>query len=142
MSASATASISAQPDLFLSPDDAVSHGPEFSYDEILEKAREAIDADYAPSTDHAVGQMHADIAEAFGELDLPEPEIERACGADAGPVFEAEAEGLAPRITLHVFCELGETAELGERVLKDRRLARASGAIFTGGQPTTNTRYK
>ena len=115
--------MSAQPDLFV--EDDVSHGPEFSYDEILQQARDAIGGDYEPSTDHAVGQMHADIAEAF-----------------ANPVFEAEAEGLAPRITIHLFCELGETAELGEKVLKDRRLARASGAVFTGGLPAAVARYK
>ena len=41
MSAPANASIPAQPDLFLSPEEGFpSHGPEFSYDEILEKARE------------------------------------------------------------------------------------------------------
>jgi pilus assembly protein CpaE len=147
MSASANASVTAQPDLFLSPEEARSHGPEFSYDEILEKAREAIDADYEPSTDHAVGQMHADIAEAFAELEpeldfAGEPAFDASRPFDESPVFAAEPQGLAPRITLHLFCELGETAELGERALKDRRLARASGAIFTGGLPAAIARYK
>jgi len=151
--------MSAQPDLFhaesddLEPDAFATPGPDFSYDEILDRAREAID--YEPSTDHAVGQMHADIADAFAGLEadvsdpgLFEPDVspQASLGDDgdavADPVFEAEAEGLAARITIHLFCELGETAALGERVLKDRRLARASGAIFTGGLPAAVARYR
>jgi pilus assembly protein CpaE len=116
---------------FLSED---AQGPEFDYDEILAKARAALGEDEAlddgPS-DHAVGQMQADLAGAFGD---PEP--------DAQPVFEAAAQGVAPRITIHLFCELGETAAVGEQALKDRRLARASGAIFTGGLPAAIARYR
>jgi pilus assembly protein CpaE len=135
-----SASTSVQPDLFAAPTEDRPHGPDFSYDEILQKAREAIGGDYEPSTDHAVGQMHADIAEAFapsapGGAESGEHEAE-------APVFEAAAEGLAPRITIHLFCELGETAELGERVLRDRRMARASGAVFAGGLPAAVGRYR
>ncbi|MEI9891599.1 MAG: hypothetical protein WDN45_14930 [Caulobacteraceae bacterium] len=130
MSAQASLQTSGQPDLFREPPASSPVVAEFSYDEILEKAREAIDSDYEPSTDHAVGQMHAEIAEAFGDAEF------------AGPVFEAEPEGLQPRISIHLFCELGETAALGEQVMKDRRLARASGAIFTGGLPAAILRYR
>jgi pilus assembly protein CpaE len=105
-------------------------GHDFNYDEILEQARQAIEGGYEPSPDHAVGQMQSGIAEAFAEPEL------------RGPVFEAEPDGVAARITIHLFCELGETAEVGERALKDRRLARASGAIFTGGLSAAVARYK
>ena len=186
----------AQRDLFMSASDEFpATGPEFDYDEILKKAREAIDileqsgaasdsdqtvGDYEPSTDHAVGQMHAEIAGAFTSPEFDEPEFEELEAAEPeaqdlefeepesgavvaeqaapeqavaqaavsdgpladGAVFEADPEGLGPRITIHLFCELGETAELGERVLKDRRLARASGAIFNGGLPAAVARYR
>ena len=167
--------MSAQRDLFTPAyDESSSASSEFNYDEVLRKAREAIDAgSYEPSTDHAVGQMHADIAGAFASPEFETPEGEEVqdleaselafetpeatevvagqaapegapstAGAADGAVFEAEAEGLGPRITIHLFCELGDTAELGERVLKDRRLARASGAIFNGGLPAAIARYR
>jgi pilus assembly protein CpaE len=116
--------MSAQPD-----QDA--QGPGFDHDALLAKAREAIGEDYAPSPEHAVGQMQADIAEAFAGAD-----------AAAEPVFEAGMQGVAARISIHLFCELGETAAVGEQALKDRRLARASGAIFTGGLPAAIARYR
>jgi pilus assembly protein CpaE len=142
-----------------------SKGPEFSYDEILQKAREAIEGEYAPSPDHAVGQMQAEIADAFAEPE-PEPELELEPEAsaesepdsdpepafeaqpqvqptaEAQPVFEAGPQGVAARITIHLFCELAETAAVGEQALKDRRLAKASGAIYTGGLPGAVARYR
>jgi pilus assembly protein CpaE len=179
----------AQRDLFTPASDEFSpSGPELDYGEVIRKAREAIDVlkqtgGYEPSTEHAVGQMHADIAGAFAgpQLEGPQfeqPEIEGAQALEAqepdapaldfqepqaaapvaeqaspqetvsvaeaadGSVFEAEAEGLGPRITIHLFCEQGDTADLGERVLKDRRLARASGAVFNGGLPAALARYR
>ena len=57
-------------------------------------------------------------------------------------LFEAGPQGVAARITIHLFCELAETAAIGEQALKDRRLARASGAIFTGGLPAAVARYQ
>jgi pilus assembly protein CpaE len=112
-------------------------GPQFSYDEILQKARAAIDQDYAPSTEHTVGHLQAEIAEAFA---APEPEGQRE--PEGQPVFEAGPQGVAARITIHLFCELGDTAAIGEQALKDRRLARASGAIFPGGLPAAVARYR
>lgn len=120
-------------------------GPEFSYDEILEKARQVIEGDPEdedpPAEGYAVGRMQADIAQAFEE---PEPAAEAADGPDGDkePVFEAGPEGVAARITIHLFCELGETAAVGEQALKDRRLARAHSAIFTGGLPAAIARYR
>ena len=57
-------------------------------------------------------------------------------------MFESGAIGGVPRISIHLFCELGETASIAESAFKDRRLARASGAIFTGGLPAAATRYR
>jgi pilus assembly protein CpaE len=138
--------MSAQSDLFNpASEDFSDAGPEFSYDDILDKALEAIGGDYEPSTEHAVGQMHADLAEAFGPEDFDESDSDAqdfAAPEFADPVFEAGPDGLAPRITIHLFCEMGDTAALGESVLKDRRLARASGAIFTGGLSAAVARYR
>jgi pilus assembly protein CpaE len=128
--------LSGQADLFgPRPEDGPPLGAQFDYDEILERARAAIGGDYEPSTEHAVGQMHADLADAFG---APEPDATQ----PAAPVFEAAPQGVAARITIHLFCELGETAAVGEQALKDRRLARCSGAIFTGGLPAALARYR
>jgi pilus assembly protein CpaE len=148
---------------------AASKSLDFNYDEILEKARAAIEGEYAPSPDHTVGQMQADIAGAFAEAEQeqeqdeeqeqeqeeeqePEPEPEQEPEArselevqhasEAQPVFEAEPQGVAARITIHLFCELAETASIGKQALNDRRLARASGAIFTGGLPAAVARYR
>ncbi|MGZ3274800.1 MAG: AAA family ATPase [Caulobacteraceae bacterium] len=127
-------------------------GPIFNYDEILEKARKAIegelDEDRTPPDD-SVDRMQVDVSDAFEEPTAafqPEPaaEAEPLAEPDAGadPVFEAGPEGVAARITIHMFCELGETAAIGEQTLRDRRLARASGAIFTGGLPAAVARYR
>ena len=117
--------MAAQHDLFgLPAEDPVPPQLEFRYEDILRQAAAALDLEYVPSKEHPIGQMQAEIAEAFG-----------------GPVFEAEAAGV-PRISIHLFCELGETAALGERALKDRRLARASGAIFNGGLAGAVARYR
>jgi pilus assembly protein CpaE len=148
--------MSAQPDPIVEDDlftplidGPASKGPEFSYDEILQKAREAIEGDYEPSSDHAVGQMQAEVADAFGEAESeaqpehrPQPELEAQPELETEPVFEAGPQGVAARITIHLFCELGETAAIGEQALKDRRLARASGAVFTGGLPAAVARYR
>jgi pilus assembly protein CpaE len=162
--------MSAQPEPIIENDSfkplvegAASKGPEFSYDEILRKAREAIEGEYAPSPDHAVGQMQADIAGAFAASESesepePEPEAESEPethsepeahaesethpGSEAQPVFEAVSEGVAARITIHLFCELADTVSIGKQALKDRRLARASGAVFTGGLPAAIARYR
>ena len=136
-------------------------GPIFNYDEILEKARQALegdfDDDHSSSDGHVVGQMQAEIAEAFDEPEpavQPEPSAQAEFAAEAEaepvaqpgpspePVFEAGPEGVAARISIQLFCELGETASVGEQALKDRRLARASGAIFTGGLPAAVARYR
>ncbi len=145
--------MSAQPDPIFEDDmfaplvvGKASKGPEFSYDEILEKALEAIDGEYAPSSGHAVGQMQAGLADAFAE---PEPdaqpealtESEALPESDGRVLFEAGPQGVAARITIHLFCELDETAAIGEQALKDRRLAKASGAIYTGGLPAAVARY-
>lgn len=141
----------AEDDLFGLLSEDADQGPDFDYDEILQKARAAIGADYEPAADHAVGQMHTDIAEAFTPPEpeafaVPGPEPEPAPQARpapaAQPVFEAGPEGVAARITIHLFCELAATAAIGEQALKDRRLARASCAIFTGGLPAAIVRYR
>ena len=83
----------------------------------------------APQTSAAapnpVADLQAEIAAAF-----------------EGRPFEGQAVGMTPRISIHMFCELGETAALGESALRDRRLARASGAIFSGGLPAALGRYR
>jgi pilus assembly protein CpaE len=116
--------MSAQPDLFPGAEAEPAAG-EFRYDEMLAELERAIVEPFDPSTDHPVGQMQSGIAEAFGEQ-----------------VFEAQALGGVPRISIHMFCELGETAALGESALKDRRLSRAAGAIFSGGLPAAVARYQ
>ncbi len=113
----------AEPELFNPAEE--SDAGDFRYDEMMDALEQAIGAPFDPSTDHPVGQIQADIADAFGE-----------------PTFEAEAVGGVPRISIHMFCELGETAALGESALKDRRLSRAAGAIFTGGLPAAVARYR
>ncbi len=84
---------------------------------------------FDPAPDSSVGKLQATLAGAFAET-LGEQ------------VFEAGAVGGVPRISIHLFCELGETAAAGESALKDRRLARAAGAIFTGGLPAAAARYR
>jgi pilus assembly protein CpaE len=142
--------------------DASLKGPDFNYDEILEKARQAIEGSYEPATDHAVGQMQADVADAFAEPELEaeaepefeaeqefEPELELEAQPEAvaqapevQPVFETGPADVAARITIHLFCELVETAKIAEQALKDRRLTRASGAVFPGGMPAAVARYR
>ncbi|MDB5460311.1 MAG: pilus assembly protein CpaE [Caulobacteraceae bacterium] len=78
-----------------------------------------------PPPANPVGEMHGDIATQF-----------------AGQAFEGQSFGGVPRISIHMFCELGETAALGETALRDRRLARAAGAIFSGGLPAALGRYR
>jgi pilus assembly protein CpaE len=123
-------------------------GPAFDYDEILSRARAAIDQDYSPATDHAVGQLQTDLVEAFAEPEQPEPDLASEPVAEvrpepeAQPVFQVEPQGVAPRISIHLFCELAATGAIGEQALKDRRLARASGAIFPGGLPAAIARYR
>ena len=90
---------------------------------------EAAPETYDPAPDSSVGKLQATLAGAFAD-------------APGEPVFEAEAVGGVPRISIHLFCELGETAAVGESAMKDRRLARASGAIFTGGLPAAAARYR
>jgi pilus assembly protein CpaE len=85
----------------------------------------------APSTDNPVGQLQADLAAQLGG----EQSFESQPGV-------GEAAGGVPRISIHLFCELGETAAIGETALRDRRLARAAGAIFSGGLPAALVRYK
>jgi pilus assembly protein CpaE len=141
-------------------DNAGSKGPDFNYDEILEKARQAIEGAFEPSPDHSIGQMQAGIADAFAEPEPeveaepeaePEPEAQPAAQAlsapeaqpapEVQPVFETGPQDLAARITIHLFCELVETASISEKALKDRRLSRASGAVFPGGLPAAVARY-
>jgi len=99
-----------------------------AHPEPLDAAAVLLEA-YDPAPDNSVGQLQATLAGAFAQ-----PLGEQ--------VFEAEALGGVPRISIHLFCELGETAAVGENALKDRRLARASGAIFTGGLPAAAARYR
>jgi pilus assembly protein CpaE len=131
---------------------------EFNYDEILQKARAALEGEYAPSPEHAVGQMQTEIAEAFSEPEAElefEPEAEPEAEPEVHPELQAAVQpepqlvfeggphhGVAPRITIHLFCELAATAAVAEQALKDRRLSRASGAIFTGGLPAAVARYR
>jgi pilus assembly protein CpaE len=141
--------------------DAGHKGPDFNYDEILRKAREAIEAEYTPSSDHAVGEMQSAIAGAFAEpapaeasapaqasapaspsAPAPAPAPEPEPAAAPGPVFEAGEEGVASRITIHMFCEFALTIPIGEQALRDRRLARVSGKIFVGGLPAAIARYQ
>jgi pilus assembly protein CpaE len=137
--------------------DAGPKGLEFNYDEILQKAREAIEGAFEPAADHAVGQMQAGIAGAFAEPepeDQPEPEPEPQpepesqpepeahSPSEPQPVFETGPQDVAARITIHLFCELAETATIAEQALKDRRLARASGAVFPGGLAAAVARYR
>jgi pilus assembly protein CpaE len=85
----------------------------------------------APPADNPVGQIQADLeARIGGEQSF------------AGEPPAETASGGVPRISIHMFCELGETAALGEAALRDRRLARAAGAIFSGGMPAALARYR
>ena len=63
---------------------------------------------------------------------------------DDGPLsslpalFGADADAfiggaMAPRIAIHIYCERPETVEIAERAAADRRLARATTVIRTGG---------
>ena len=74
---------------------------------------------------------------------LPEP------ARPANPVGElhsaAEAafgEAMAPRIAIHVFCALPETAEIAERAVADRRMERASTVVRTGGLAAALEHYR
>jgi pilus assembly protein CpaE len=86
---------------------------------------------YDASPANPVAEMHGDIAAQF-------------VGGQSfeGQAFEGQSVGGVPRISIHMFCELGETAALGETALRDRRLARAAGAIFSGGLPAALGRYR
>ena len=118
-----------QADLFGAAEPAPNTG-DFRYDEMLDALEKAVAEPSEPSTDHPVGQIQAGIADAIKD------------GVFGEPLFEAAAVGGVPRISIHMFCELGETAALGESSLKDRRLSRAAGAIFTGGLPAAVARYQ
>lgn len=99
----------------------------------------AEDAPSAMAADNSVNRMQAALQGVFGHdvahnAHFPEDSTD--------PVFESGAVGGVPRITIHVFCELGATGEVVESALKDRRLGRASGAIFNGGLPAAVARYR
>jgi pilus assembly protein CpaE len=51
-------------------------------------------------------------------------------------------EAGVPRITVHVFCALPQTAELIEQVTADRRMARASVVLRTGGLAAAVDHYQ
>ncbi|MDB5455776.1 MAG: pilus assembly protein CpaE [Caulobacter sp.] len=72
-----------------------------------------------------------------------------AAGPRANPVHEmiagAEAalgEVNVPRITLHAFCAKAQTADLVERAGADRRMARASTVVRTGGLDAAVIHYQ
>jgi pilus assembly protein CpaE len=86
-----------------------------------------------PATDNPVIQMHAQLEAKLAA----QPEAAH----EGVTAFESAPFGGVPRISIHMFCELGETAQMGEAALRDRRLARAAGTIFTGGMPAALARY-
>jgi pilus assembly protein CpaE len=59
---------------------------------------------------------------------LPNPVHEMIAGAEA-----AFGESSLPRITIHIFCDQAQTAELSERASKDRRMERAVVVTRMGG---------
>jgi pilus assembly protein CpaE len=58
----------------------------------------------------------------------PNPVHEMIAGAEA-----AFGEASLPRITIHIFCETSETAELADRAAADRRMERAAVVTRMGG---------
>ena len=93
----------------------------------------------ATEPESPVIQMQAALEGAFGH---DAAHNESVLHGSTDPVFESGALGGVPRISIHVFCELGATGEIVESALKDRRLGRAAGAIFNGGLPAAATRYR
>lgn len=76
-----------------------------------------------------------DAPSAFDE-DLAEPELPRLTNPVHEMIAAAEhslGETNIPRITIHVFCTLPETAELAERAAGDRRMERAATTVKMGG---------
>ena len=54
----------------------------------------------------------------------------------------AFGEAPVPRITIHIFCVAGETAELAERAAQDRRMERATVVTRMGGLPAAVATYQ
>ena len=79
---------------------------------------------------------------------LPRGDVD---GAPVGPgvvaALQATAEAAfgepaVPRITIHVFCQTGETAQAMEQAASDRRLSRATTLIHEGGLEQALARYQ
>ena len=54
----------------------------------------------------------------------------------------AVGDAAVPRISIHIFCEMAETAAAAEGAAGDRRMARASTAVIMGGLPAAVQQYQ
>jgi pilus assembly protein CpaE len=65
------------------------------------------------------------------------PVIDMTGGAES-----ALGDAAVPRISIHIFCELAETASAAEVASQDRRMARASTAVIMGGLAAAVEQYQ
>lgn len=113
--------------------------------EVREDAWAAADADEAPSSD-----PFADLPPTRGPSTDPfDPPAEAPAAAMPNPVHEmiagAEAafgEASLPRITVHMFCVVPDTATVLERAAADRRMERGEVSIEMGGLQAAIATYQ
>ena len=120
------------PDAFLSPADE-SH----RLDDPLIALGEA-DFDREGDFDHGGGAAANPIGDLIADAEM-------ALGGGVPPSAAAggaPGEAGVPRITIHIFCAKAETAETAERAAADRRMARASTTILSGGLAAAVEHYQ
>ena len=83
-----------------------------------------------------------DSADAFEPSDSPSPMTLNPVGELLAGAEAALGEASVPRIGIHIFCERPDTAEVAEAASKDRRMARATTVVRTGGLATAVEYYQ
>jgi pilus assembly protein CpaE len=124
---------------------------------------EPIPAIVNPYRSEAEGDDRWSVAAPSDQRDFLEPDTQAAGEAEAEPAFldapaqPARAAGPAmdlhgaepavgdaavPRIGIHIFCELAETAAAAAAAAADRRMGRASTEVVMGGLPAAVQQYQ
>ncbi len=72
----------------------------------------------------------------------PPPMPAHAARPASVPSYDSGAEGAAPRIAIHIFCEQPSTATVAENAAADRRLARTTPVVLMGGLSAAVAHYQ
>ncbi len=126
-------------DLGFDADDEFAPAPADAWTEPRAGAGRADDpfADFPPARPADDLDPFADLGEPAPKAAPPNPVGDMIAHAEA-----ALGESAVPRITIHVFCDRPETAEVAERAAADRRMARAAVTVRAGGLATAVDSYQ